>query len=87
MMGTINRPVLYRLGGLALGALGGLQVGLWRMRSLYRQVDPQGTIRAEMEVLFKAARGLGPCPITGPPEKGQSEARSEEKNKYGDELG
>ncbi|PJF17476.1 hypothetical protein PSACC_02729 [Paramicrosporidium saccamoebae] len=79
MMGTVNRPAMYRVGGLALGVLCGLQIGLYRMRSLYQQIDPNNTIRAELETLFKAARGSGPCPV--------SAAETEEKkNQYGDDL-
>ena len=55
-MGGVTRTGLYKFGGVALGAMCGLQYGLWRMQSLYRRVDPDGTLRKELEGLYRQNR-------------------------------
>lgn len=39
-----------------LGALGALQIGLFRMRSMYNKVDPHGQVQAELRQLFQISR-------------------------------
>lgn len=55
-MGTVNRPGFFKFGGLVLGVGCGLQFSLWRMRSIYQKVDPDGSTRLELENLFKVTR-------------------------------
>lgn len=60
---NIRRPWLFKLGGLVLGGLIGLQIGLFRMRTKYGEIDADGSLRARLDALFQAARGKGPLPV------------------------
>lgn len=62
MLSSVRRPTVYKVGSVVVGAVSGLQIGLWRMRSQYHTIDPSGSLRARLEVLFKAAQGKGPLP-------------------------
>ena len=62
MLAGVRRPIVYKVGAIVVGAIGGLQVGLWRMRARYNAVDPSGELRARLEGLFRAAQGKGPLP-------------------------
>lgn len=62
MLAGVRRPLAYKIGAILVGAMGGLQVGLWRMRARYNAIDPSGELRARLEVLFRAAQGRGPLP-------------------------
>lgn len=62
MLSSVRRPTVYKVGSIIVGAVTGLQIGLWRMRSQYRTIDPTGSLRTRLEVLFKAAQGKGPLP-------------------------
>lgn len=58
---NLTRPGLFKLGGLFFGSLSGIQVGFWRLRNKYRQVDVDGTLQAELQDLFKNRQS---CPIS-----------------------
>lgn len=52
----VKRPTLFKWGGFSLGALGALQVAFWRMRRMYSRVDPDGSLQAELRVLFERSK-------------------------------
>lgn len=74
-----------------LGGFGGLQLGLWRLRSEYLSMDPNGDRLREMRAIMKELSKQQPsdrppfCP------KSQSNSKDEkpegqQRNKYGDPI-
>ena len=56
LVANIKRPFLFKISALALGALGAIQVGMWRIRRMYREIDPEGKAQTELKELFKVAK-------------------------------
>lgn len=71
-----------------------MQIGMWRMRRLYQQVDPREALRHELGALFKAARAKPPPALIAEPaptveldSTGKTtESEQPKTNKYGDPI-
>lgn len=77
-----------------LGAFGGLQLGLWKLRSDYFGMDPNGDRLREMRAIMKeissAGSHSGPtCPktiLSQPNGRQEAESVRPRTNQYGDPI-
>ena len=79
--GRLKRLHLFGTG--LFGGLVGLQVGLWRAKRYYRQVDPQGTLLREVEELLQMRSQKRPPAVDEMIDKSIGERRSEDTKDKG----